>query len=352
MIGPLYDRGYFISIVYSGSFLVVFGTMMQSLCSQYWQLMLSQAITVGIGTGVIYVPSLAVVSEAFTEKRALAIGVPSTGAGIGTDVCLPDGAKMLMIEVIGGIIYPILFRRLQPMVGFPWATRIVGFIFLGTFAISYLSFHGISRVGTKPRAMMDSTAFRETHFMIYFLALALIGCGYFVPIFYISVDATTNLDISPDLAFYLLSILNAASVIGRFLPGLLPKVFAAIVTFPLMTAAGGLVVFAWMAVHNLAGLVIFGAVYGIIDGYLITVITIMVPVLSPPGAIHETIGTRIGMAWFGFGIGALIGSPIGGALSDTKAGNFQGAQAFGGAMLFGGAALLIYPWMVVRRRRA
>lgn len=340
------------SLVYSGSFLIVFGTMMQSLCSQYWQLMLSQGVTVGIGAGVIYVPSLAVVSEAFTQKRAIAIGVPSTGAGIGTHVSLSDDTTLLMTEVIGGIIYPIAFRKLQPMVGFEWATRIIGFIFLGTFAISYLSFHGISLVGTKPRAMIDRTAFRERPFMVYVLALALIGCGYFVPIFYISVDATTNLDISPDLAFYLLSILNAASVIGRFLPGLVPKVFAAMAAFPLMTAAGGLVVFAWMAVHNLAGLVIFGAIYGIIDGYLITVITIMVPVLSPPGAIHETIGTRIGMAWFGFGIGGLIGSPIGGALSDTKTGNFKGAQAFGGATLFGGAALLIYPWMIVRRRRA
>ena len=84
MIGPLYDRGYFLFIVYSGSILVVFGTMMQSLCSQYWQLMLSQGITVGIGAGVIYVPSLAIVSEAFTQKRALAIGATSAGAGIGT----------------------------------------------------------------------------------------------------------------------------------------------------------------------------------------------------------------------------------------------------------------------------
>ena len=238
------------------------------------------------------------------------------------------------------------------MVGFGWATRIIGFIFLGTFAISYVSFHGTSLMGTKPRALIDRTAFREMPFMAYVLALALIGCGYFVPIFYISVDASTNLGTSPDLAFYSLSIINAASVIGRFLPGLVPKIFAAMAAFPFMTAAGGLVILAWMAVHSVAGLVMFAVVYGLIDGYLITVITVMVPVLSPAGAIHETIGTRIGMAWFGFGIGALIGSPIAGALSDTRNGNFTGAQAFGGATLFGGAALLIYPWMVVRRRQA
>lgn len=237
------------------------------------------------------------------------------------------------------------------MVGFEWATRIIGFIFLGTFAISYLSFHGISLVGKKPRAMIDRTALREMPFVVYVVALALIGCGFFVPIFYISVDASANLGTSPDLAFYLVPVINAASVIGRFLPGLVPRLFAAMAAFPLMTAAGGVVVFSWMAVHNLAGLVIFGVVYGIIDGYLITVITIMVPVLSPPDAIHETIGTRIGMAWFGFGIGGLIGSPIGGAINDPSTGNFKGAQAFGGATLLGGAALLVYPWMVVRRRR-
>ena len=49
--GPTYDAGYFYALVWTGSFLIVFGIMMTSLCTQYWQVMLSQGICLGLGSG-------------------------------------------------------------------------------------------------------------------------------------------------------------------------------------------------------------------------------------------------------------------------------------------------------------
>ena len=47
--GPLYDLGYIRWLILTGSFLVVFGMMMLSLATQYYQVLLSHGICVGIG---------------------------------------------------------------------------------------------------------------------------------------------------------------------------------------------------------------------------------------------------------------------------------------------------------------
>lgn len=81
--GPLFHRGYFRTQIVTGSFLVVFGMMMLSLCSEYWQIMLSQGIVVGLRAGMLFLPSVAVLPMYFTNKRALAQGIAARGSSIG-----------------------------------------------------------------------------------------------------------------------------------------------------------------------------------------------------------------------------------------------------------------------------
>lgn len=45
----------------------------------YYQLFLSQAIGMGLGSGLIYIPSLAVQAHHWQKRRAMAIGVALTG---------------------------------------------------------------------------------------------------------------------------------------------------------------------------------------------------------------------------------------------------------------------------------
>lgn len=59
--GPLFDLGYFRPMLYLGNFLVVFGIMMLSLCTKYWQVFLAQGVCMGLGAGLLYIPSLALV---------------------------------------------------------------------------------------------------------------------------------------------------------------------------------------------------------------------------------------------------------------------------------------------------
>jgi len=52
-----------------------------SFASQIWHLYLSQGALVGIGVGFAYVPTVAILSQWFEEKRSLASGIAATGSG-------------------------------------------------------------------------------------------------------------------------------------------------------------------------------------------------------------------------------------------------------------------------------
>jgi MFS family permease len=63
--GPLYDIGYFRTSIATGTFLVVFGTMMTSLGTQYWHFLLAQGFCVGLGAGCVFMPSVGVIPQYF-----------------------------------------------------------------------------------------------------------------------------------------------------------------------------------------------------------------------------------------------------------------------------------------------
>ena len=83
LAGPLYDYGYLRALICTGSFLIVFGMMMTSLCSTFWQVVLAQGLVVGLGNGCLFVPSIAVLPTYFTKWRALVTGMAITGGNIG-----------------------------------------------------------------------------------------------------------------------------------------------------------------------------------------------------------------------------------------------------------------------------
>jgi MFS family permease len=57
--------------------------MMTSLSNQYYQIFLAQGICTGLGAGMMFVPSIAIVSTYFEKNRAFAIGVGASGSSFG-----------------------------------------------------------------------------------------------------------------------------------------------------------------------------------------------------------------------------------------------------------------------------
>lgn len=244
---------------------------------------------------------------------------------------------------IGGIIFPIIFRKLQPQVGFAWATRTIAFIILGLsiFILVILGRHRGSPPKTK-RVLVDLKAFREPPFALFSAALFFIFLAFYIPLFYITTYAQIKLHTSNDFAFYLLSVTNAGSFFGRTLPSVMSQRIKPTYTFMFWAVAGVVVLFAWTAINNVSGFVVFCVVWGFISGVLNTAPASVLahPTLAPSSNV---IGTRLGMSWSAAGLGILVGTPIAGALVDVNTAHFLSAQIWAGAVMAAGALCLIGP---------
>ncbi|KAL8684531.1 MAG: hypothetical protein Q9224_006291, partial [Gallowayella concinna] len=317
--GPLYDRGYIRTLIILGTFLTVFGMMMTSLASEYWHVFLAQALCVGLGLGCLYVPSVAIVSTYFSTKRALAIGLTSAGGSL------------------SGVFYPIVFRRLQPTLGFGWATRIIAFIILITQLISLVILRART-IPSEPRALLEPGAFTEAPFTMLTAGLFFFLIGLYVPYFYVPVYAERIIHVSPDFAFYLLAITNAGSFVGRVVPAIIAGRLGAFNTLLPSLFITGIIAFAWMSVDSVPGIVVFSIFYGFFSGAVLALPPTVIVALSPD---IRFAGTRIGMAFGVSGFGVLVGNPIAGALLDIPMGNFGRAQVFAGTMIIAGSILVL-----------
>ena len=83
LTGPVYDAGYLRTLLVLGSFGVVFGHMMLSLCHEYWQVLLAQGITVGLGASCLFIPGIAVLPGYFSRHIGLAVGLAVSGSSFG-----------------------------------------------------------------------------------------------------------------------------------------------------------------------------------------------------------------------------------------------------------------------------
>jgi predicted MFS family arabinose efflux permease len=81
--GWLLDAGYLQLILLLGTFLEVSGLMMTSLSTEYWQILLSQAVCTGLGSGLLGLTSVAVIPLYFSSRRMVATGIAATGSSLG-----------------------------------------------------------------------------------------------------------------------------------------------------------------------------------------------------------------------------------------------------------------------------
>jgi MFS family permease len=317
--GPAYDAGYFRTLISLGAFLIPFGLMMTSLCTEYWQIMLAQAICIGLGNGCMFIPSVAILPQYFSTRKALVNGIAASGSSL------------------GGVIYPIVFRQLYPRIGFPWATRVLGLISLVTSLFSV----AVMKVRVMPkqkRALLELSAFKEFPYAMFCVAMFFGFLGFFGPIYYLQPYAINSGITNENLGFYLLPILNAASIAGRILPNLLTDKVGPLNMLIPASMASGLLALCWIAVHDLPGIIIFAILYGFSSGGFVSLPPIAIVGLTPD---MRTLGTRMGQAFFVASLGLLIGSPVAGEIL-TKTGSYLGLQLFSGLTVFLTGILLIW----------
>ncbi|KAI4863963.1 MFS general substrate transporter [Hypoxylon rubiginosum] len=309
--GPIYDRGYLRHLLVAGSFGIVFGHMMLSLCSQYWQVVLAQGLCVGLGAGMLFVPCVSIIPTYFSTKLGLAVGLASAGSSV------------------GGIIYPIVLYQLLDKIGFAWSVRVMGFIALGTLLIP-ITVMRMRFKAPKARSMIDWTAFRDIPYMAFTLTTFIGFMGLSILIFYVSYYPEEQGLTNEALSFYMVPIFNAASCFGRVLPNALSDKVGAFNVIAPCSLITGILMICLMAAHTQGSVIGIVALAGFFSGVFIA----MPPVCFFPLTQDKSkLGTRIGMGFGMIALGLLIGGPVAGAiLGEVKPLNWSGLWGFGGGM--------------------
>ena len=307
--GPIYDRGYLKTLLLVGSFGVVFGHMMLSLCHTYWQVLLAQGFVVGIGAGCLFVPSVAILPTYFNTRLGLAIGLAAAGSSL------------------GGVIYPIVLYRLINSIGYAWSVRVIGFIALGTLLLPI----AVMKMRFKPpkaRALIDWAAFTDVPFMMFTFTCLIGFMGLYTIIFYLSFYAENQHITDSSMAFYLVPIFNAASCFGRTLPNALSDKTGPFNLIAPGSTIVGILVLCMMAVKTEAAIIVVAIFVGFFSGVFIGLPPVCFVILTKD---KSKIGTRIGMGFGIVALGTLAGGPGGGSILGTTAPlNWHGLWIFGG----------------------
>ncbi|KAE8153102.1 major facilitator superfamily domain-containing protein [Aspergillus avenaceus] len=316
--GPLYDMGHFRLLIYTGSFLIIVGQMMLSLCHQYYQVMLAQAVCIGLGAGLVFIPGVTILSEYFDERIELANGLAAAGSGV------------------GGIIYPIMVHKMVVQVGFGWCVRAMGLIMLVTLLVQVVVFRDRPRPTKKSRReVIDWTAFRDPAYVVFILGGIVTSISLNIPNFYVQTYAIQYQITSGEFGFYLLSVITAGSVCGRIcLNALAGKIGPFNVLFLSILICGALS-FALINLHSMAGMVVIVIIYGFFSGAFISLPPPCFVKLSPR---QDQVGTRMGMGYAAMVAGNLVGTPIAGAIQDHR--GFHSMWIFAGVMSIGGGVIM------------
>ncbi|EWY79893.1 hypothetical protein FOYG_16958 [Fusarium oxysporum NRRL 32931] len=318
IVGSLYDRFGHRWLILGGSLLHVFGIMMTSLSTEYYQILLAQGVCSALGVSAIFQPSLACIHGWFDKKRGTAFGIVTTGSSV------------------GGVIFPIMVTRLISKVGFAWSMRIGAFVVLFLLIIANLTIRAYTTPHPQNRSLAQlRRPFMEVEFVFVAVGFLFLTYGIFVPLDYLSAQAL-DAGMDPNLSQYLIPVLNAASLFGRLSAGSLADRFGKYNMFIASCCLSGIWVLGlWIPIDNDQSLIAFAILFGFCSGAYVSLISPLIAQISP----MSEIGLRTGLAFFLASIGGLTTSPISGAILDGASG-WTGVKTFSGVLCMAGTGFV------------
>ncbi|KAH7923706.1 MFS general substrate transporter [Leucogyrophana mollusca] len=335
--GRLYDRGYFYHLVIGGSLLQSFSIFMLSLAKpdQFYQIFLTQGILSGCAAGILYIPSVAVVSHYFERRRALAMTFVASGA------CL------------GSVIHPIMLNNtLNSKLGFANSVRASAGLISGLLTIACMLMR--SRLST-PESTVNyfltaKKCYHDSAYVFGTAGLTIFVVAFYYPLFYLQLDSSVH-GLNQTFSFYSLVIMNTSSFVGQLTSGFLADYFGVASIVVLSTFGCSVLLFAMIGVRTLASVAIFGVIYGYFAGTFLALWAPMLEVLTPD---LSEFGARMGIACAIMAFGGLIGTPISGALLGGnhmwwRAALFNGIIGSGGCLLFFAMRIVLHRRQVEER---
>ncbi|EON61556.1 hypothetical protein W97_00771 [Coniosporium apollinis CBS 100218] len=334
--GRLVDAGHFDYVAVLGFILTVAGWFGAAVGKQYWHVLLTQGLCVGVGSGLALAPVVRIME------------VPGPGRLV-FNVSAMGGS-------IGGIVFSLLVGKLERRIGWAWAVRTVAFVTVVPLPIGLAMLRSSLRPRLRSaRRAVDITAFSDSPYLVIVVALVPALMAFFVPFFYVQGFAM-KISLDWDLSVYSLVIMNVASLVGRVLGTAVAEgcerstSFGGLMAF---TISSGIIVFLWLLVDSTGFLFIVAALYALNSSAMLAVIPAVVAYLCPD---PTRLKTRIRMMWSLGSIGVLVGPPLAGILYEYQnrdadpAHRSKGGLSFDGLLVFAASMLILSAVLMVGAR--
>ncbi|OJJ53835.1 hypothetical protein ASPSYDRAFT_1163183 [Aspergillus sydowii CBS 593.65] len=317
VVGKIFDSYGPRWLMIGGTLLHVFGLMMASISTEYYQILLSQGVCSAIGVAAVFQAALACIGGWFNQKRGIAYGVAATGGSV------------------GGIIFPIMVGRLIDEINFGWAMRISAFLILSLLIIATATVKTrnppMSKRATKDQIIQSLT---EMGFVAVMIGIFLFTIGFFVPVTYLVVQAISA-GMDPNLAHYLVPILNAGSLVGRLISGFAGDKIGRYNTFIIVCYLTGIMTLAlWIPANSDQAIITFAVLFGFFSGAYVSLIAALIVQISP---LRE-IGIRTGLVFLLASIGGLTTGPMAGRI--LEASGWTGVKVFSGVLCLAGSSFV------------
>lgn len=235
-----------------GTFLCWASLFGASYARKVYQLLILQGALYGLGGALVFHPCISLLSEWFVRRRGLANGILFTGSAA------------------GGLVLPFIIPPLLDSYG-PYKTlRILSIAILLLLIVSLMLIKPRlpeNRIrGPGPRTDPSSVWLKSWSWWGLMLANTIQGFAFFVPMLWVPTFASA-LHLGSSMSSLALALLNGSSALGPLVVGSLSDHFTPWLIALITAILSCICTFVfWGAIGNVAGLMIFGATYGLVAG--------------------------------------------------------------------------------------
>jgi MFS family permease len=220
-----------------------------SVAKQIWQLYLSQGMLVGLGTGFLYIPSTAILSQWFSKKRSLANGISAAGSGI------------------GGVIFAWATGSMIEQLSLGWALRVTCFVGLTCNTIATALMRDRNKEIKPPQLPLDLRLLRRLDVWL-LLSWAFVSMLGYIVLLYSLADFAIAIGLTRGQSTNIIGFLNLGTAVGRPIIGIWSDRFRRIDVAAIITLVCGISCFAFWLPATGYGLTVFfalliGAILGV-----------------------------------------------------------------------------------------
>ncbi|KAI8143612.1 major facilitator superfamily domain-containing protein [Fennellomyces sp. T-0311] len=307
-----------------GSVLMCLGIILSGFSTAVWHLYLTQGLLFGFGASFLYMSIASVIPQWFTTRRGTAMGISSSGTGLG-GLALSPMASFLITKY-----------------GIRWAFHILGFFSLGICCIGTIlvkdRLPSSYRKNLPIKSPIQFSMFKMSDFNVWLVGAVIALMGYLTPMFYLPKYAA-SIGINQTDSSNLLGILCAMNAVGRIVLGFVADKIGRLNMYMIASALAGIFSFViWPFATSYGVLLAYSILWGFTCG---TYYALAAPITGSVVGM-EKLSSGLSILFIASAISAM-GTPIAAAIQQSSPDNgYLGIQMFIGSVYVGGALICLY----------